>query len=871
MKNLSSARKLFRVISVLIVLASIIPMTGVSAQSASLVLSPASGDAPAARGTLSGSGWCNPASSVTVSGPGVTGSGEIGRDGSLSGTFSVTGKAGDKVKISVSATCRSGSGAASAVFKFKGHPTQTPIPGPVDTPTSTFTLTPSATATSTSTPTFTPTFTLTATSEENPDENSDSVMPYSGTTTLTILGCDPLPENLLLSFRRFLGNTPITGQTIPVAVELGGQPGLFVFEPPQAQPGDLFAIDLRINSPDCPTGEESSIDNWTPGSSLHVTFALPGGSSLLGSSLGKYIPGSVQKEITLFGVWSTNIEFSTTPKGHIQLFQWSNSDPNIVSGKLQASVLPFPGTTEGDLLNPPGLVADWDVTCGNCNFSIDASILAFEPPGGSQNQSSFLNFFQQVFQLLKQGFSQVLTWVNSLLGKQTPALPPVPEMTSASLQTDNMVNLVDSGKILPPLITTYYFRVVPLYKDEIPGAASNPVRIQWYGINQAGEIIKKGQECQQNPGAPGCPTPVPPPLKPFIVEVVGYHGMVAPQSGHEGCYLVTKDTTVMVGTSPVQYKAGQMICPPQPKEKSWYEAAIDFALDAVNWVSTAYSDLKDAVVTIVSKFVPDDLCGKKCLGTLLDAGLMAIGLPPSLPNFDQLMTQGLDYLAAQAAGQLGIPQEVYDSIDPNLTGLAAQIAISEAEEIWKAEAEKQIKQGLQQGLEAAQYALSESVSWIPDGVPIKPDPLGDYQPPTLMLKVTRDPAVPLEADTCSGKPGSGGSLWVLSNVIVSVDHADKFNNSIASKNQQMQANNPYYLYESMYVPLPMLALGESQIIPVGLKPTMYSYWGSPWTSFNDAQSAWSTWYWNGQMNLSISNPCTQGDSIQGEANQTFGQ
>ncbi len=438
---------------------------------------------------------------------------------------------------------------------------------------------------------------------------------------------------------------------------------------------------------------------------------------------------------------------------------------------------------------------------------------------------------------------------------------------------DSLVGLVSTGKFIPPLITTYYFRVVPLTNNTVAGPASSQVRIEFYGINEDFESFKQGFECQQNPNAAGCPTPVPPPLKPYQVEIVGYHGIIPPKNGHEGCYIVTKGTTVMFGPIQMTFKEGDTLCPPKPKEKSWYEAVIDFALDGLNWVSTAYSDLKNAVVSIVAKFVPDALCGKKCLGTILDAGLMALGIPPSIPNFDQLMTEGLDYLAAQAAGQLGIPQEVYDSIDPSLTGIAAQVALSAAEEAWKEEAEKQIKAGLKAGLEAAQYSLSESISWIPNGVPIKADPLGDYQPSTLLLKVTRNPKVPLEADACSGKSGSAGSLWVLSDVSVAADHANKFNAEISTKtkNQKMQAGFPYYLYDSMYVPLPNLALGESQVVPVVLKPSMYSYWGSPWTSLSDAQDAWYTWYWNGQFNLSVLNPCTQGDAIQGSPNQSFGQ
>ncbi len=771
-------------------------------------------------------------------------------------------------------------GASMSVDSQGRSDTPTPTDSPRETPTDTlvprYTDTPIPPPPRRATPTPTRPFVLPTPTATSPVVTEESApppfVPYSGTNTLTILGCDPPADKVKLTFRRIYANIQGSGEVIPVAVQHGGQTGLFVFDLPPAEPGALFALDLHINSAECPTGDESGIDNWTPGSSIHATFALPGGTSLLASSLGKKIPNSQQGEVYVGGVWSVDIEFSTTPKGHIQTFKWSTLPPGVVSGKLQASLLPFPSTTEGDLLNPPGLIVDWDVTCGDCTFSVDVSSLAYDPPQSSQpaSQGKVITFFKDAWQGFIQFFKQAADLVQAFFGKQQPASQQPPVMTGAVTQPDNAINLVDQGKIVPPLITTFYFRVVPLLDGKVAGPASNSVRIEWYGEDTMAEVIKKGQECQQNPGAPGCPTPVPPPLKPYIVEIVGYHGFIAPKNGHEGCYIVTKNTVVKWGGSQLLYKAGQKLCPPKPKDKSWYEAVVDFVVDAVNWVSEAYNDLKDTVVDIVANFVPAALCSKACLGTLLDAGLMALGIPPSIPNFDQLMNEGLDYLASQAAAQLGVPKEVYDSIDPSLTGVALQLAISQAEDAWKAEAEKQIKQGLQKGLEAAQYALSESVSFVPDGVPIKPDPFGDYQPPTLTLKITRDPNIPPEADACAGKTGSFGNLWMLSTVMVSDDHAQNFNDWISSIKQKMQANYAYYLYESKYVPLPKLALGETQIVPVVLRPTFYDYWGAPWTSFNDSQKAWSTWYWNGQMNLSVSNPCTKGASVLGDPNQSFG-
>ncbi|TFH37283.1 MAG: hypothetical protein E4G99_02955, partial [Anaerolineales bacterium] len=856
MKSFYSAHGLFRIFTVLIIAVSLIPVTGVSAQSASLVLSPSSGDPPAVRGTLSGSGWCTPASSVTVSGPGVTGSGDIGRDGSLSGTFSVTGNAGDVVMINISASCRGAGSSASARFRFNGPPTQTPIPMPVitRTPTSTstlpatptFTASPSPTATETSTPVALVQYdqpltlkivgcSLPATSlrvefkalnltlqgadqaqfeflklqlqdpnndpdtqaalldsismllQDGGEEEEISALPavqvpvemnpgppqvftffppevnptwlyqltpvflstecglggsgqplpktlaslwFPGTpfdgvivpprmSTLTILGCNPQANEVELTFRRTNLDNQASGESIPVPVQPGNGMGMFVFEPPAAEPGALFALDLRISSPECPTGNEETIDDWTPGSAVQTTFVLPGGGSLLGSTNGKDVPGADKVEFKAGGVWSTSFEFTTTPKGHVQTFQWPSSLKWLTGGKLQASVLPFPSTSEGDLLNPPGLVATWDIECSDCVFSVDVSVLAPTPPEEPKPSEKTVSFFQQIFQSASNAVSKAWTWLLALFGgKQEVSAVAVPLLGNPVEKPDNSQALIATGKLTPPVISVFYFRVVPLAGDQLGGGATNPVRIRWYAEDKFNEGIKQAIFCSQNPGAPDCPTPVPPAQKPYTAEIVGFHGIIAPQSGHEGCYLMTKETTLVDITGKHVYPENTKFCPPKPKSKPWYEAVVDFVVDAVTYVSEAYDDLKATVVSIVATFVPDELCGKACLGTLLDAGLMALGIPPSIPNFDQLMNEGLDYLASQAAGQLGIPQEVYDSIDPNLTGALKDAALHKAEDLWKEEAEKQIKQGLQKGLEAAQYSLSESVSYVPDGLPV---------------------------------------------------------------------------------------------------------------------------------------------------------
>jgi len=139
---------------------------------------------------------------------------------------------------------------------------------------------------------------------------------------------------------------------------------------------------------------------------------------------------------------------------------------------------------------------------------------------------------------------------------------------------------------------------------------------------------------------------------------------------------------------------------------------------------------------MVAKFVPGELCGKQCLGTILDGGLASMGTPPSIPDFDQLVNQGMDYLAQQAAMQVGIPEEVTKATNGSLL---IGLPLDEAKAQWHKSVEAKFMEGLLAVLLEARKSLSESVSCVPDGVPVKLDPDGEYQMPMMALRITPNP------------------------------------------------------------------------------------------------------------------------------------
>ncbi len=128
---------------------------------------------------------------------------------------------------------------------------------------------------------------------------------------------------------------------------------------------------------------------------------------------------------------------------------------------------------------------------------------------------------------------------------------------------------------------------------------------------------------------------------------------------------------------------------PKPENKSWWEDAwdaisnffsdlVDLTAKLVNWVSKAYADFKSGIINIAVSALPKSLQGpmRVALTALADYGLASIGIPPTLPNFDQLANMGKDYLATVAMQQAGIPagslieygvEEVAEEISENLS------------------------------------------------------------------------------------------------------------------------------------------------------------------------------------------------------------
>ena len=848
---------------------------------ANLVLNPNTGNPPSVTGSLGGVGWCYPGT-LTVSGLGVTGSASVSSIGNLSGTFTVTGSAGQSRLVKVAEDCPGivpihvedtknfTFNAATPTPTVTPTRTPTPLPAATWTPTPapagpTWTPTPAA-AGATATPTPQPGITAVPVLPQGPSPTpTEAPLPVitSAPATITFGGCKPSASQIQVEFvpLYLMGvdapSSEPSGPGIMVpAVQSPGDPTAYSFASPAAEPGRLFKYSAQLDDKDCPLETKAATGFWLPGNAIIIPVVLPGITTLEGCGLinkspcalplvkGAFVRSGEQPEYSesplasqTEGSWMVDLGYNKAGdlKGRNQRFRSTSNltgdKSNKLQGKLQASVLPFANGNEDDYFAPPGLVASWDVECLGCEFVVDLSPLA--PASKPQSKSLLkkgVDVVEAPFKLAGKGAKKVVGIFKKK--KSPPAGAKVgkillPSTTASDYLVDGAANV-----LLQP--TTFYFRLLPLNGEKkVAGAPSTIVRLQ-----QVANIDFKFDIT---------PTPTPT-VSPYEVEIISYNGIIPPINEHKSpCYIVTQDAWPLdifghYTTDPSKalisqgVKKGDSICEPEPEEPDIFEVIVSWAKSAVDWASKAWSDIKKFAVDVVLKYTPlgsicDSVGAKSAceagLSTALNAALISMGIPPELPNFDQLVDQGIDYLAAQAAAQMAIPPEVVKAATDQ-GGVYAGLALGVAEEKLREELKSQIKANMADGIKSIQLGYAASVSWVTDGIPVRPD---DYQPPGMTIRVTRKPGVPGGDQGCTAtvrdnlqldaallqNPPAGYENFVknLPHPLSQLTPYDFFANEADLTSQGFPGGSDKVLS------VPPLAPGESFTIPMTFVPNYY--------------------------------------------------
>ncbi len=379
-------------------------------------------------------------------------------------------------------------------------------------------------------------------------------------------------------------------------------------------------------------------------------------------------------------------------------FDWSTGSPSASSGRWQVSLFPFPPHPDP---NPAGLVMYGAVQGNEGLFPVDFRAILGEHPeqAGERGQAT---------QPLRRRFRLGQWPYDYDLGQQ--------------------VNQVTFPPTYFP--QDYYVRILPMDGDKLAGEPSNQV------------VVHFG--------------PLKPPEYPFAAFPEGplYEARIMDFTPPEferasrwGCIVVTGYEEGALRL--VAWPLGEY-CPKPFRGGGGqgFDALLEdlgaFLEGAVNWVSEAYADLKNAVVDLALNALPFcDALGveaecRMAVEAGIAAGLASMGIPPDLPNFDQLVGVGEGYLV-----DLAVEQAVKNSPVP-------------CDSLCEDGLRKAIREGLDAGIDAVAKS-SQAPGCVsadeahkhgreplcpPAGHIVKPAREAINRPPIVTLEVRRRPEVP---------------------------------------------------------------------------------------------------------------------------------
>lgn len=316
-------------------------------------------------------------------------------------------------------------------------------------------------------------------------------------------------------------------------------------------------------------------------------------------------------------------------------FVWQPTVPGVAAVRWEMSKYPFPA---GSFVPSPGFGLVGHASTGL--FFLDLNLLAPRPP----NWTPKLAFEGLAGSFTSAGI--VLPPTEIPPGKQVTRVGAlnvrfaganIPDSSSADVRT--YIAQAD------PVITqsmTLHVRVVPLNADGTPvGPPSNVVVLEFFEPDPTNVIP---QPVFVHPTAAfAAYTPV----RPYAFDWSCH--MVLTYDHPFGYWQKGDKTNICDDDSGI---VGDII--------DAFGSVIELVTDFVDWVSDTYSDIKSEVASQVAGTLQDFgiPCNETCATIALNAALAAAGMPPELPDVEQLQAMGEGYAVdavANYAESQGVP------------------------------------------------------------------------------------------------------------------------------------------------------------------------------------------------------------------------
>jgi len=533
--------------------------------------------------------------------------------------------------------------------------------------------------------------------------------------------------------------------------------------------------------------------------------------------------------------WVKNIGFNTYDT---KTLRWG-TNTGADEGLWQVSTYPFGPAPE---MNPVCLVLTGKVGAGTLQnmkeFPIDLSPLKPQPLSASSSTENKVDLGNVLipFNLVPTAPPYSLQEVFSQQSQPTGQLIQLP----ISYDPCNSKKNADGGK-------TFYIRVLPMKDGQLLSKPTDTVVFTFS-------------------------LPPPPPSITYAptntfydIKIVEFTPMFVPDFTYAYCVKVIENPFYKTMLPKWGNAApGSVVCPTNYQgegNSNILDDVADFIESAVNFVSDLYNDLSNFVTELVDKLNPfciqakfissavgegeeeiKDACHSLAVATVT-AVKAYFGLPPSLPNFEELKAMGKDYMVELAADELGVPcpQECKDLIAKGLDYSLEQLKNSSSGHSCMSEDEA--------------HALGFEPLCPPQGVITVPDPRGVPVPPLAVIEVTRHPGS--DAENIPQPASCYASL-----------NGTASNDSYVGKTLTLWFGQVYYTWQgtalnaplvSANASIPSLSSGQSVKIPLVLDPLPYwlpghYQWYGKWQNVADFDD-WHMLYQGANLALTADGDC----------------
>ncbi len=334
--------------------------------------------------------------------------------------------------------------------------------------------------------------------------------------------------------------------------------------------------------------------------------------------------------------------------------RWINNVQNATQAEWQVTV--FPTTQDSkNWRNPPGLIGRGLVKSAPAmgdrkRIDIDLSKVVNRVSGSSIYSAEPINIKRSDETVIKQPIITPPVKQDPTIRRRVPVVRPTPTPKRPPRISREL-------KIAPSALMqlnkrTYYIRLVPLdAKGNSAGPPSASVSIIYDPNPPAQQQIKFASTETVT-----CQSPQ--------ARIKGYEPIRQRRTDSQYWFIVVNLPPDFINNS-LGWKVGDhLFLPPQKDSKDFWDyvgdaigGIIDFVANVVNLISAAWNGIKGFVVGAFVNFLKGVQigCPSWCemgLKMGLDAGLVAIGLPPNIPNFNELQEMGADYIAETIAAEV---------------------------------------------------------------------------------------------------------------------------------------------------------------------------------------------------------------------------